>query len=59
MHGFAMHGIDVGALEMLTDLCGNPDGTQIIGGDEADDMVDPGGFQIHASAPVAASVANP
>src|SRR6185503_1283434 len=40
MHRFAVHGVHVFALETFTDLRGNPNRTQIIRCNEADDAVD-------------------
>ena len=40
VHGLAVHGVRVGSLETLTDLCGNSNRAEIVGCDKADDAVD-------------------
>ena len=49
VRGLAVHGVHAGLLETFADLRGNPDGGQVVGGDQADDTGDrcvgPGPFE--------------
>jgi len=40
MHGLTVHRINIGPLETLTDLCRDTDGPQVVGRNQADDVVD-------------------